>query len=157
MASSATLPTTEMTLPAKVPHTRRINKSKTCYSFLQHQQHQQQQQQQGDIELATAIGQDLLLEVKKMQVLLQEKTNALTSLALEKADALQEVDQLTSQLKQRSDTIGRICCPFSLPLLITLPSIIQKNVGRNSYGRWKSKSKNKLRLSATSNSSSSES
>ncbi|CAO3579215.1 unnamed protein product [Absidia cylindrospora] len=97
--SSNALPATKVDLSNKVPHTRRVTKSKTCSSFLS------QSQQQGDVELATSIGHDLLLEVKKMQGLLQEKNDSLTALSLEKVDAQQEFEQLKNQLKQCSEAL----------------------------------------------------
>ncbi|SAM03933.1 hypothetical protein [Absidia glauca] len=70
-----------------------------------HLQHRQQQQQQWDIDMAAEIGQSLMVEIKRMQGLLQEKNDSLSMLSLEKAEAYQKLDQLTSQLKQRSNDL----------------------------------------------------
>ncbi|KAI8341477.1 meiotic cell cortex C-terminal pleckstrin homology-domain-containing protein [Chlamydoabsidia padenii] len=74
---------------------RHQNRPKSCLS-------PQNNQQQWDIELATEIGQSLMLEIRRMQELLQEKNDSLSILSLEKADAYQKLDELTNQLKQRS-------------------------------------------------------
>ncbi|KAI8081536.1 uncharacterized protein BX664DRAFT_195834 [Halteromyces radiatus] len=89
-----------------ISHNRRVMKSNTYCSLLA------QNRPQGDIELATEIGHGLLVEVQKLQGLLQEKNDSLTSLTLEKADCYQEIDQLRNQLKQRSDQLGKFPSPL---------------------------------------------
>jgi hypothetical protein len=104
-------------------------------------QHRQQQQQQWDIDMAAEIGQSLMIEIKRMQGLLQEKNDSLSMLSLEKVEAYQKLDQLTSQLKQRSNDLGRVSfpCPFllfnlllpafspSLSYLLILDSYVHRN------------------------------
>ncbi|KAI9023675.1 meiotic cell cortex C-terminal pleckstrin homology-domain-containing protein [Phycomyces nitens] len=57
-----------------------------------------------DIEFATEIGQGLLLEVRKMQSLLQEKEEQLRALEIQKADLERSTDLTTKQLRLREET-----------------------------------------------------
>ncbi|CAO3590592.1 unnamed protein product [Absidia cylindrospora] len=61
-----------------------------------------------DIEFATEIGQGLLLEVRKMQTLLQEKEEQLRSLQIQKADLERAAEALTKQLRQKEETEERL-------------------------------------------------
>ncbi|KAG2174179.1 hypothetical protein INT43_004200 [Umbelopsis isabellina] len=56
-----------------------------------------------DIEFATEIGQGLLLEVRKMQSLLQEKEEQLRALDREKAESERLAELLAKQLKQSQE------------------------------------------------------
>ncbi|KAG0165848.1 hypothetical protein DFQ28_005241 [Apophysomyces sp. BC1034] len=56
-----------------------------------------------EMALATDIAQGLLSEVKKMQGLLQQYQDSLSTLEAEKADLLQEIERLNKQLKQRQE------------------------------------------------------
>jgi hypothetical protein len=60
-----------------------------------------------DIEFATEIGQGLLLEVRKMQTLLQEKEEQLRSLQIQKADLERAAEALTKQLRQKDEAEGK--------------------------------------------------
>ncbi|ORZ03506.1 hypothetical protein BCR43DRAFT_520639 [Syncephalastrum racemosum] len=57
-----------------------------------------------DIEFATEIGQGLLLEVRKMQALLQDKEEQLTQLAIQKSDLERAAEAMAKQLRQREET-----------------------------------------------------
>ncbi|GAB5590448.1 hypothetical protein Unana1_05348 [Umbelopsis nana] len=57
-----------------------------------------------DIEFATEIGQGLLLEVRKMQSLLQEKEEQLRALDREKAESERLAELLAKQLKQSQES-----------------------------------------------------
>lgn len=59
-----------------------------------------------DIEFATEIGQGLLLEVRKMQALLQDKEEQLTQLTIQKADLERAAEAMAKQLRQREETEG---------------------------------------------------
>jgi hypothetical protein len=67
-----------------------------------------------DIEFATEIGQGLLLEVRKMQSLLQEKEEQLRRLETDKAESERLAEVLAKQLKQSQESEGKIqksyCC-----------------------------------------------
>ncbi|CAO3611389.1 unnamed protein product [Cunninghamella blakesleeana] len=56
-----------------------------------------------DIEFATEIGQGLLLEVRKMQTLLQEKEEQLRNLQIQKADLERAAEALTKLLRQKDE------------------------------------------------------
>ncbi|KAI9304183.1 hypothetical protein BJ944DRAFT_182146, partial [Cunninghamella echinulata] len=56
-----------------------------------------------DIEFATEIGQGLLLEVRKMQTLLQEKEEQLRTLQIQKADLERAAEALTKLLRQKDE------------------------------------------------------
>ncbi|KAI9027132.1 hypothetical protein CLU79DRAFT_740428 [Phycomyces nitens] len=56
-----------------------------------------------DIEFATEIGQGLLLEVRKMQALLQEKEEQLRALEIQKADLERAAESMAKQLRQREE------------------------------------------------------
>ncbi|KAG0170595.1 hypothetical protein DFQ28_001914 [Apophysomyces sp. BC1034] len=56
-----------------------------------------------DIEFATEIGQGLLLEVRKMQALLQEKEEQLRALEIQKADLERTAEAMAKQLRQREE------------------------------------------------------
>jgi hypothetical protein len=59
-----------------------------------------------DIEFATEIGQGLLLEVRKMQSLLQEKEEQLRAMDREKAESERLAELLAKQLKQSQENEG---------------------------------------------------
>jgi hypothetical protein len=59
-----------------------------------------------DIEFATEIGQGLLLEVRKMQVLLQEKEEQLRAMDIEKTDLERSAEAMAKQLRQREESEG---------------------------------------------------
>ncbi|CAO3658711.1 unnamed protein product [Rhizopus stolonifer] len=56
-----------------------------------------------DIEFATEIGQGLLLEVRKMQALLQEKEEQLRTLENQKADLERAAEAMAKQMRQREE------------------------------------------------------
>ncbi|CAO3620777.1 unnamed protein product [Cunninghamella blakesleeana] len=56
-----------------------------------------------DIEFATEIGQGLLVEVRKMQALLQEKEEQLRALEIQKADLERSAEAKAKQLRQREE------------------------------------------------------
>ncbi|KAK4513709.1 uncharacterized protein ATC70_005714 [Mucor velutinosus] len=56
-----------------------------------------------DIEFATEIGQGLLLEVRKMQALLQEKEEKLRTLENQKADLERTAEAMAKQMRQREE------------------------------------------------------
>ncbi|KAI8384270.1 uncharacterized protein BYT42DRAFT_561949 [Radiomyces spectabilis] len=56
-----------------------------------------------DIEFATEIGQGLLVEVRKMQALLQEKEEQLRALEIQKADLERAAEAMAKQLRQREE------------------------------------------------------
>lgn len=60
-----------------------------------------------DIEFATEIGQGLLLEVRKMQTLLQEKEEQLRTLQIQKADLERAAEALTKLLRQKDEAEGK--------------------------------------------------
>jgi len=59
-----------------------------------------------DIEFATEIGQGLLLEVRKMQALLQEKEEKLRTLENQKADLERAAEAMAKQMRQREENEG---------------------------------------------------
>lgn len=59
-----------------------------------------------DIEFATEIGQGLLIEVRKLQVALQEKEEMIKSLELAKADKERNHETTQRHLKQREEIEG---------------------------------------------------
>jgi hypothetical protein len=61
-----------------------------------------------DIEFATEIGQGLLLEVRKMQALLQEKEEKLRALETQKADLERAAEAMTKQMRQREENEGKL-------------------------------------------------
>ncbi|KAI8074823.1 hypothetical protein BC940DRAFT_343275 [Gongronella butleri] len=61
-----------------------------------------------DIEFATEIGQGLLVEVRKMQTLLQEKEEQLRALQIQKADLERAAEALTKQLRQKEEAEERL-------------------------------------------------
>ncbi|KAI9279576.1 hypothetical protein BY458DRAFT_532066 [Sporodiniella umbellata] len=56
-----------------------------------------------DIEFATEIGQGLLLEVRKMQALLQDKEEQLRTLEIQKADLERAAEAMAKQMRQREE------------------------------------------------------
>ncbi|KAI8089455.1 uncharacterized protein BX664DRAFT_333054 [Halteromyces radiatus] len=56
-----------------------------------------------DIEFATEIGQGLLIEVRKMQAILQEKEEQLRALELQRSDLERNCEVLAKQLRQREE------------------------------------------------------
>ncbi|KAI9496332.1 hypothetical protein BDB00DRAFT_926882 [Zychaea mexicana] len=56
-----------------------------------------------DIEFATEIGQGLLIEVRKMQALLQEKDDQLKALQAQKADLERAAESMAKQLRQKEE------------------------------------------------------
>ncbi|ORZ13990.1 hypothetical protein BCR42DRAFT_59446 [Absidia repens] len=56
-----------------------------------------------DIEFATEIGQGLLIEVRKMQAILQEKEEQLRALEIQKADLERSAEAMAKQLRQREE------------------------------------------------------
>jgi hypothetical protein len=60
-----------------------------------------------DIEFATEIGQGLLLEVRKMQALLQEKEEKLRNLENQKADLERTAEAMSKQMRQREESEGK--------------------------------------------------
>ncbi|KAI7875378.1 hypothetical protein K492DRAFT_210965 [Lichtheimia hyalospora FSU 10163] len=56
-----------------------------------------------DIEFATEIGQGLLLEVRKMQALLQQKEEQLSQIQIQKAEMERAAENLAKQLRQREE------------------------------------------------------
>ncbi|ORX57468.1 hypothetical protein DM01DRAFT_1227432 [Hesseltinella vesiculosa] len=61
-----------------------------------------------DIEFATEIGQGLLVEVRKMQTMLQEKEEQLRALQIQKADLERAAEALTKQLRQKEEAEERL-------------------------------------------------
>lgn len=59
-----------------------------------------------DIEFATEIGQGLLLEVRKMQGLVQEKEEQLRILEAQKADLERAAEAMAKQMRQREENEG---------------------------------------------------
>ena len=59
-----------------------------------------------DIEFATEIGQGLLLEVRKMQALLQQKEEQLSQIQIQKAEMERAAENLAKQLRQREEAEG---------------------------------------------------
>lgn len=60
-----------------------------------------------DIEFATEIGQGLLLEVRKMQALLQEKEEKLRTLENQKADLERAAEAMAKQMRQTEENEGK--------------------------------------------------
>lgn len=60
-----------------------------------------------DIEFATEIGQGLLIEVRKMQAILQEKEEQLRALEIQKADLERSAEAMAKQLRQREENEGK--------------------------------------------------
>lgn len=60
-----------------------------------------------DIEFATEIGQGLLLEVRKMQALLQQKEEQLSQIQIQKAEMERAAENLAKQLRQREEAEGK--------------------------------------------------
>ncbi|KAI9320400.1 hypothetical protein BX666DRAFT_1875071 [Dichotomocladium elegans] len=56
-----------------------------------------------DIEFATEIGQGLLIEVRKMQALLQQKEEQLSQIEIQKTDLERAVEAMAKQLRQREE------------------------------------------------------
>ncbi|ORZ10186.1 hypothetical protein BCR42DRAFT_114024, partial [Absidia repens] len=56
-----------------------------------------------DIEFATEIGQGLLIEVRKMQAILQEKEEQLRALEIQKTDLERSAEAMAKQLRQREE------------------------------------------------------
>ncbi|KAI8148374.1 hypothetical protein BJV82DRAFT_653507 [Fennellomyces sp. T-0311] len=56
-----------------------------------------------DIEFATEIGQGLLMEVRKMQALVQEKDDQLKALQAQKADLERAAESMAKQLRQKEE------------------------------------------------------
>ncbi|KAI9322780.1 hypothetical protein BX666DRAFT_1848959, partial [Dichotomocladium elegans] len=56
-----------------------------------------------DIEFATEIGQGLLIEVRKLQMLLQQKDQLLKEVLERKADLERDADMMVKQLRQREE------------------------------------------------------
>ncbi|KAI9314414.1 hypothetical protein BX666DRAFT_450825 [Dichotomocladium elegans] len=56
-----------------------------------------------DIEFATEIGQGLLIEVRKMQALLQERDDQLKALQAQKADLERAAEAMAKQLRQKEE------------------------------------------------------
>ncbi|ORX51218.1 hypothetical protein DM01DRAFT_1086309 [Hesseltinella vesiculosa] len=67
-----------------------------------------QDRRNNDIEFATEIGQGLLLEVRKMQALLQEKEEQLRALEIQKADLERSAEAMAKQLRQREENEERL-------------------------------------------------
>lgn len=65
-----------------------------------------------DIEFATEIGQGLLLEVRKMQALLQEKEEKLRTLENQKADLERAAEAMAKQMRQREENEGKDMTSF---------------------------------------------
>ncbi|KAG1146869.1 hypothetical protein G6F37_004479 [Rhizopus arrhizus] len=61
-----------------------------------------------DIEFATEIGQGLLLEVRKMQALLQEKEEKLRTLENQKADLERAAEAMAKQMRQKEENEERL-------------------------------------------------
>ncbi|ORZ00755.1 hypothetical protein BCR43DRAFT_561170 [Syncephalastrum racemosum] len=61
-----------------------------------------------DIEFATEIGQGLLIEVRKMQALLQEKEDQLKALEAQKADLERAAEAMSKQLRQKEENEERL-------------------------------------------------
>lgn len=74
------------------------------------------QHRTNDIELATEIGQSLLVEVRRLQALLQEKEEHVRAVERERDGMAQEVEQAMAQKKQVEDASGA-----SLPLRCLSP------------------------------------
>lgn len=60
-----------------------------------------------DIEFATEIGQGLLMEVRKMQALVQEKDDQLKALQAQKADLERAAESMAKQLRQKEENEGK--------------------------------------------------
>jgi hypothetical protein len=60
-----------------------------------------------DIEFATEIGQGLLIEVRKLQVALQEKEEVIKQLELSKADSERNQETTQRHFKQREEIEGK--------------------------------------------------
>jgi hypothetical protein len=56
-----------------------------------------------DIELATEIGQGLLSEIRRMQIIIQEKEDALTSERLERKQAVEELSKQVLRYKKEME------------------------------------------------------
>ncbi|CAO3647964.1 unnamed protein product [Mucor hiemalis] len=61
-----------------------------------------------DIELATEIGQGLLSEVRRMQSVLQERQDSLSSLEIEKTENQQRISDLLQQLRYKTQVEERL-------------------------------------------------
>lgn len=61
-----------------------------------------------DIELATEIGQGLLSEVRRMQSVLQERQESLSSLEVEKTENQQRISELLQQLRYKTQVEERL-------------------------------------------------
>lgn len=61
-----------------------------------------------DIELATEIGQGLLSEVRRMQSVLQERQESLSSLEVEKTENQQRISELLQQLRYKAQVEERL-------------------------------------------------
>lgn len=74
-----------------------------------------------DIEFATEIGQGLLIEVRKLQVNIQEKDETIKQLELALADKERNQESSQRHLKQREEVEGRTNYPGFL--------LVQKLIG----------------------------
>jgi peptidoglycan hydrolase CwlO-like protein len=60
-----------------------------------------------DIELATEIGQGLLVEIRRLQALLQEKEERIKELEFDKAELERTIDVLNKQIRGREESEGK--------------------------------------------------
>lgn len=87
-----------------------------------------------DIEFATEIGQGLLLEVRKMQALLQEKEEKLRTLENQKADLERAAEAMAKQMRQREENEGESLFPIIFSSR-TLISLLRETQRRNMESR----------------------
>ncbi|RIB13610.1 hypothetical protein C2G38_2197346 [Gigaspora rosea] len=63
---------------------------------------------QKDIDLATAIGQNLLIEVRRLQALLQEKDERIKELEIDKSELERTIEQLNKTLRTNKESEERL-------------------------------------------------
>ncbi|KAI8334240.1 meiotic cell cortex C-terminal pleckstrin homology-domain-containing protein [Chlamydoabsidia padenii] len=90
-ASSSLLPLPPAPLTGSIPTQRRSKTPNT-------------DRRNTDIEFATEIGQGLLIEVRKMQTIIQEKEEQIRELEIQKTDLERSAETMAKQLRQREET-----------------------------------------------------
>lgn len=94
------------------------------------------QHRNNDLELATDIGQSLLIEVRRLQALLQEKDEHLQSSIKEKDSMAIEVESAMQARKTVEESVGKstFSLNFSLPIPALTLDLLRQNDTRKSIG-----------------------
>jgi hypothetical protein len=92
------------------------------------------QHRTNDIELATEIGQSLLVEVRRLQALLQEKEEHVQGLARERDAMKAEVEQAQVQRKTVEESVGSSSVFFSFPFLLLILLCVNREVQGGQLG-----------------------